>query len=118
MTEHPLDLDAVQAFVRIAELGSFTRAAEAMQTTQAAVSLKLKRLEDRLGRRLIERTPRSVQLSTQGAAFLEHVRELLKVHDRALGIFAGTRQRLTIGISDHVAGPELPALIARRTRSC
>ena len=113
MTERPLDLDAVQAFIRIAELGSFTRAAEAMRTTQAAVSLKLKRLEQRFGCRLIERTPRYVQLSAQGAAFLEHARELLAVHDRALAVFAGARQRLTIGISDHVAGPELPALIAR-----
>jgi DNA-binding transcriptional LysR family regulator len=84
-----------------------------MQTTQAAVSLKLKRLEERLGCRLIERTPRHVQLSAQGAAFLEHARELLEVHDRALAVFAGARQRLTIGISDHVAGPELPGLIAR-----
>src|ERR671938_486940 len=48
MHGRPLDLDAVQAFVRIAELDSFTRAAEAMRTTQAAVSLKLKRLEERL----------------------------------------------------------------------
>lgn len=113
MTELPLDLDAVRAFVRIAELGSFTRAAEAMGTTQAAVSLKLKRLEARFGCRLIDRTPRYVQLSAQGAVFLEHARELLAVHDRALAVFAGARQRLTIGISDHVAGPELPALIAR-----
>ncbi|CAN7584769.1 LysR family transcriptional regulator [Bradyrhizobium sp. LjRoot220] len=113
MTDLPLDLDAVRAFVRIAELGSFTRAAEAMGTTQAAVSLKLKRLEARFGCRLIDRTPRYVQLSAQGAAFLEHARELLAVHDRALAVFAGARQRLTIGISDHVAGPELPALIAR-----
>ena len=113
MTERPLDLDAVRAFVLIAELGGFTRAAEAMRTTQAAVSLKLQRLEARLGCRLLERTPRYVQLSTRGAAFLEHARELLEVHDRALSLVAGTRQRLTIGISDHVAGPELPALIAR-----
>ncbi len=113
MIERPLDLDAVEAFIRIAELDSFTRAAEAMQTTQAAVSLKLKRLEDRLGCRLIERTPRYVQLSAQGETFLEHARELLEAHDRALAMFAGARQRLTIGISDHVAGPELPALIAR-----
>jgi DNA-binding transcriptional LysR family regulator len=113
MIERPLDLDAVQAFVHIAELGSFTRAADAMKTTQAAVSLKLKRLETRLGRRLIERTPRYVELSAPGAAFLEHARELLEVHERALTVFAGVRQRLTIGISDHVAGPELPALIAR-----
>ncbi|PJI99393.1 LysR family transcriptional regulator [Acidovorax sp. 69] len=113
MIERSLDLDAVEAFVRIAELGSFTRAAEAMGSVQAAMSLKLKRLEDRLGCRLIERTPRHVQLSARGAAFLEHARELLAVHDRALATFAHARQRLTIGISDHVAGPELPALIAR-----
>jgi DNA-binding transcriptional LysR family regulator len=112
MTE-ALDLDSVQAFIRIAELGSFTRAAEAMRTTQAAVSLKLKRLEARLGCRLVERTPRRVQLSSQGEAFLDLARELLEAHDRALAIFAGARQRLAIGISDHVAGPELPALIAR-----
>lgn len=113
MIERSLDLDAVEAFVRIAELGSFTRAAEAMSTAQAAISLKLKRLEDRLGCRLIERTPRHVQLSARGAAFLEHARGLLAAHDRALATFAQARQRLTIGISDHVAGPELPALIAR-----
>ncbi|ODS65266.1 MAG: LysR family transcriptional regulator [Acidovorax sp. SCN 65-108] len=113
MVGRSLDLDAVEAFVRIAELGSFTRAAEAMGTAQAAISLKLKRLEDRLGCRLIERTPRHVQLSARGAAFLEHARELLVAHDRALATFAQARQRLTIGISDHVAGPELPALIAR-----
>ncbi|AWK89767.1 LysR family transcriptional regulator [Azospirillum thermophilum] len=113
MAERPLDLDAVQAFLRIAELGSFTRAAEAMRTTQAAVSLKLKRLEDRLGCRLVERTPRHVQLSARGAAFVDQARELLEAHDRALAAVAGARQRLTIGISDHVAGPELPALVAR-----
>jgi DNA-binding transcriptional LysR family regulator len=113
MMERPLDLDAVQAFVRIAELGSFTRAAEAMSTTQGAISLKLKRLEARLRCRLVERTPRYVELSAQGAAFVEQARELLAVHERALAGFAGARERLTIGISDHVAGPELPALIAR-----
>lgn len=113
MIERPLDLDAVQAFLRIAELGSFTRAAEATGTTQAAVSLKLKRLEDRLGCRLVERSPRYVELSPQGAAFLKHARALLEAHERALTVFADARQRLTIGISDHVAGPELPALIAR-----
>lgn len=113
MINRPLDLDAVQAFVLTADFGSFTRAAEVLQTTQAAVSLKLKRLEDRLGWRLLERTPRYVELSSRGAAFLEHARELLEVHERALSVFAGARQRLVIGISDHVAGPELPGLIAR-----
>jgi len=57
-----LDVEAVQAFVLAADLNSFTRAAEALDTTQSAVSLKLKRLEERLGRRLLERTPRRVRL--------------------------------------------------------
>ena len=113
MTVRPLDLDAVAVFVQIAELGSFTRAAEATQTTQAAVSLKLKRLEERLGCRLLERTPRHVELSPMGSAFLSHARELLEANHRALSAFVGSRRRITIGISDHVAGPELPALIAR-----
>ncbi|RKK04448.1 LysR family transcriptional regulator [Pseudoroseomonas wenyumeiae] len=113
MTERPLDLDAVWAFILIADHGSFTRAADAMRTTQAAISLKLKRLEERLGCRLVERTPRHVQLSARGLAFLEHARSLRAVHDRALTALSGARQRLTIGISEHVAGPELPALIAR-----
>ncbi|KUJ81138.1 LysR family transcriptional regulator [Ruegeria profundi] len=113
MIERRLDLDAVQAFVYIAELDSFTRAADALSTTQSAVSLKLKRLEERLGCRLIERSPRHVQLSPKGEAFLFHARELLAAHDRACAAFAEARQRIVIGISDHVAGPELPTLIAR-----
>jgi DNA-binding transcriptional LysR family regulator len=84
-----------------------------MGTTQAAVSLKLKRLEDRLGCRLVERTPRHVELSARGAAFLDHARQLVEAHERALAPLAEARQRLAVGISDHVAGPELPALIAR-----
>ena len=52
-----LDVDAVQAFVLVADLQSFTRAAEALDTSQAAISVKLKRLEQRLGEKLIEFRP-------------------------------------------------------------
>ena len=67
----PLDLSAVRAFVLTADLQSFTRAAEALDSTQSAVSLKLRQLETQLGRRLLERTPRHVRLSAEGAAFLD-----------------------------------------------
>ncbi|MEA1651911.1 LysR family transcriptional regulator [Nitrospirillum sp. BR 11164] len=109
----PLDLDAVHAFVLVATLRSFTRAAEALGTTQSAISLKLKRLEDRLGQRLLERTPRQVRLSSQGAAFLEPARRLLAAHDLALAGLEEAPHRLVIGISDHVAGRDLPGLLAR-----
>jgi len=108
----PLDLDAVNAFVLVADFRSFTRAAEAQGTTQSAVSLKLKRLEQHLGRRLIERTPRLVRLSAEGAAFLDRARDLLAAHERAVGRDAVV-QRLSFGISDHAAGPELAVLLSR-----
>jgi DNA-binding transcriptional LysR family regulator len=107
-----LDLECVASFVLVADLKSFTRAAEASGTTQSAISLKLKRLEQRLGRRLLERTPRLVRLSAEGAAFLDLARDLLAAHERAVS--DGTEMlRLTLGISDHVAGSELPLLISR-----
>ncbi|TGV73094.1 LysR family transcriptional regulator, partial [Mesorhizobium sp. M2D.F.Ca.ET.145.01.1.1] len=62
MADMTLDVEAVKAFVTVADLRSFTRAAEALGSTQGAVSVRLKRLEDRLGQRLIERTPRPVRL--------------------------------------------------------
>ena len=108
-----LDIDAVQAFVLIADLQSFTRAAEASGATQSAISLKLKRLERRLGRRLIERNPRLVRLSADGQKFLDRARDLMAAHERALGELGGAPVRLTLGISDHAAGPELPELLAR-----
>lgn len=111
--QRPLDLDAVQAFVLVADLNSFTRAAEALDTTQSAVSLKLKRLEDRLGRRLLERTPRRVKLSSEGAEFLGAARELLDAHERAVNGRTAARVSLRIGISDQAAGMELPALLAK-----
>ncbi len=108
-----LDLDAVRAFVLIADLRSFTRAADALDTTQSAVSLKLKRLESHLGKQLLERTPRVVRLSADGEAFLEVARDLLSAHDRALGALSADRRRLVLGLSEHVAGTDLPALLAR-----
>jgi DNA-binding transcriptional LysR family regulator len=108
-----LDLEAVQAFVMVADLKSFTRTAEAMDTTQSAVSVKIKRLEDRLGRRLIERTPRAVRLSAEGQIFLNAARSLVAAHDSAMGSFFLERRRLIVGISHHIVGHGLPGLIKR-----
>ena len=108
-----LDIDTVQAFLLVAELQGFTRAAEALGTTQAAVSLKLQRLEAVVGKRLVERSPRAVGLTADGAAFLPHARALIEAHDRALSGEQPARQQLSLGISDHAAGPELVPLLER-----
>jgi DNA-binding transcriptional LysR family regulator len=108
-----LDVDAVKAFVAIADLQSFTRAAEALGTTQGAISVRLRRLEDRIGKKLIERTPRLVRLSAQGEVFLESARDFLAAHDRAIAAVSSARRRFSLGIATHVGGPELPTLLAR-----
>jgi DNA-binding transcriptional LysR family regulator len=106
-----LDIDAVHAFVLTADLKSFTRAAEALDTTQATISLKISRLEKTLERRLLEHTPRQVRLSANGSAFIEHARTLIAAHQSALIAFVSGRRRLAIGVSHHVIGSELPGLI-------
>ncbi|RTL53541.1 MAG: LysR family transcriptional regulator [Bradyrhizobiaceae bacterium] len=108
-----LDIEAVQAFVLVADLKSFTRAAEAMASTQSAVSLKIKRLEDNLGRRLLERTPRLVRLSAEGQSFLAAARNLVAAHQSAVGVFVAEQRRLVVGISHHIVGAELANLLKR-----
>lgn len=108
-----LDVEAVQAFVLVADLTSFTRAAEAMGSTQSAISLKIKRLETGLGKRLLERTPRLVRLSTEGTAFLASARQLVAAHQSAIGAFAVEKRRLVVGISQHLVGPELAQVLKR-----
>ncbi len=108
-----LDLDAVKAFVLTAELQSFTRAAEVLGSTQSAISLKLRRLEQQLGRRLLERTPRRVRLSAEGLTFLEAARELIGAHQRAVASFGVEQRRLVVGISHQIVGSALPALLRR-----
>ena len=108
-----LDIATIKAFLLVADFQSFTRAAEALGTTQAAVSLKLQRLETLLGKRLVERSPRAVRLTADGAAFLDRARALMAAHDSALSGETSTAQSLSLGISDHAAGPELVPLLER-----
>jgi len=108
-----LDISAVQAFVIAAELRSFTRAADVLGTTQSAVSIKLGKLEKQLGRRLMERSPRHVRLSTEGLAFLEAARDLVSAHDRAAASFEIEERRLAVGVNHALIGSELPSLLRR-----
>lgn len=107
-----LDVAAVRVFVAIADLSSFTRAAEALGSTQGAISVKLRRLEDQLGQRLVERTPRLVRLSPQGALFIDAAREFLAAHERAVAMLSASRRRFALGVAAHVAGPEVTTLLA------
>jgi DNA-binding transcriptional LysR family regulator len=99
-----LDLESVRLFVLAAELGNLTRAAEAAGTVQPVVSQRLKALEAVLARRLLERTPRFVRLTQDGAAFLPRARALLAAHEEAARFGDRPALRFTIGFSDHAVG--------------
>ncbi|WP_118182685.1 LysR family transcriptional regulator [Paraburkholderia phosphatilytica] len=72
-----IDTLGVQAFVAIADGGSFKRAAETLHVTQTAITQRLRKLEEFLGVALIERTTRSIALTDTGSRFLPQARRLL-----------------------------------------
>ena len=108
-----LDLESVRLFVLAAEYGNLTRAAEAAGTVQPVVSARLKALEQSIGRKLLERTPRYVRLTDAGSIFLDRARTLLVAHDQALAPEKAEPSRITIGVSDHALGTSFDAVLRR-----
>lgn len=102
---------AVEAFLLVAELQSFTRVAGVMNTSQAAISLRLRRLEEMLGHRLVERTPRRVRLTAAGERFLEPARAYVAAGRRASDVFEQEPTRLAIGVTHHLIGADLPRIL-------
>lgn len=76
-------LRAIQLFVRLADLGSFTRVAEQTNSSKSMISKEISRLEDELGARLLHRTTRNVQLTHVGEGYLQRAREILSKMDDA-----------------------------------
>jgi len=67
----------MQIFVKVAELGSFTQAAQALRLPNASISTRVSQLEDRLGVKLFARTTRRVRLTNDGEVYLQTIRPLL-----------------------------------------
>lgn len=75
--------DAMQAFARVVETGSFTKAAQSLHLSRTTVTQLVQQLEARLRVRLLNRTTRQVNLSADGAAYYERVVRLLADIDDA-----------------------------------
>jgi DNA-binding transcriptional LysR family regulator len=108
-----LDLESVRLFVLAADLGNLTRAAEAAGTVQPVVSQRLRSLEASLGRKLLERTPRFVRPTEDGAAFLVRARGLLAAHDDTLRFADAPAVRFAVGVSDHAIGLRIDRVLAQ-----
>lgn len=85
-------LKAMQAFVRIVEANSFTRAAESLELPRAALTATIQRLEGYLGTRLLQRSTRSLSLTTDGADYYAKCLEILGAIDAAEAGFRGGPQ--------------------------
>lgn len=113
--------DAMQAFARVVETGSFTKAAETLHMSRTTVTQLVQQLEARLRVKLLHRTTRQVNVTADGAAYYERVRQLLADMDDAetslSSASAAPRGRLRIDVPSPLARmiliPALPALHAQ-----
>lgn len=114
------NLDALLIFARVAEMTSFTRAAESLGIQKGRVSMVIRGLEQDLGVALLHRTTRSVQLTEDGRAFYSRARDLLAEVQELRSMFAGNdvalRGRLRVDMPTELARsvvvPALPQLMA------
>lgn len=102
-----LPLTALRAFEKVAEHLSYTRAAEALHVTQSAVSQQVAQLEERVGKRLVERSGRSLRLTGHG--------ELLAAAcQRSFGALERTLQRVSRGGDGQALQFKLPPTFAMK----
>src|SRR5207247_3552143 len=94
-----LELRLVRYFVAVAECRHFGRAAEALRIAQPSLSRQIRRLEQQLGARLLDRTPQGSRLTEAGEVFLPHAAELLRSAATAAAPTraAATPSRVTAG---------------------
>jgi DNA-binding transcriptional LysR family regulator len=114
-----LDLDQLRTFVAIAESGSFTRAADAVHKTQSAVSMQMRRLEERIGKPIFTRDGRQSKLSDDGERLLGYARRMLSLSNEAIAAFDETELTgsVVLGTPDDYADRFLPEILARFARS-
>ena len=114
-----LDLDLLRGFVTVAERGGFTSAGQALGLTQSAVSLKVKRLEELLGKPVFRRGAKQVALTREGESLLAYARRMLALNEEAVRQFVAppVSGRLRLGVADHFVPRHLAPTLARFART-
>ncbi|MGK5011004.1 LysR substrate-binding domain-containing protein [Janthinobacterium sp. MDB2-8] len=114
-------LDQYRVFIQVAEMGSFIKAAYALQLPRASVSAAIQQLESDMGARLLHRTTRQVRLTVDGIQLLERVRLLLADAEDIDRLFHISQRevsgRLNVDVPSRIArrliAPALPSLLRR-----
>ena len=110
-----LDMTTLRSFLTVAEQGGVTRAAAALNLTQSAVSMQIKRLEELLGIELFDRANRSLVTTASGDLLLTYARKMVDLNDEAVGrltdkVYEG---EITLGAPYDIVYPVVPKVLKR-----
>jgi DNA-binding transcriptional LysR family regulator len=113
-----MDAELLRTFLTVAELGGFSAAGRQLNLTQSAVSLQVKRLEERIGASLFTRTSRSVVLTEAGTVLVPFAQRILRLNGEAEEAISKSviAQNLRVGMTDEQAVAYLPVLLPAFTR--
>ena len=110
-----LDINMLRCFKEVAETGSFTKAGNNIGLTQAGVSTKIRRLEERLDVKVFNRTSKKISLTYEGTILLDHARRILSAHDEAVSQLTApkTTGLLRVGLIDYFLPELLPGILSQ-----
>jgi DNA-binding transcriptional LysR family regulator len=115
MKHHDLQTDWLKCFVAVVDAGSLSSAASEVHRSQSAVSMQLKKLENALGLRLVERGSRTLALTHDGQTLLGYARRILDLHAEAQVALQGEQLtgRVRLGVPDDYAAKYLTPVLKR-----
>ena len=115
----PLDLDQLQTFCSIADCKSFTKAAQRVFKTQSAVSMQIKRLEERLETKLFKREGRNISLTPEGETLYALARKILRINAEIIDVFSDIdlAGNIRFGVPDDYAVRLLPIVLSSFQRT-
>ncbi len=113
-----LDVESLRTFVTVLDLGGMTKAAEALNVSQSAVSWKIKRLEEKVGRDLLIREGRNLRTSRDGRELLGYARTIVGTHDEAVSRLESSELTGTVklGTTEEISAARMCDVLARFNR--
>jgi DNA-binding transcriptional LysR family regulator len=109
-----IDIGLLRCFACVTDQGSFTAASHVLRVTQSAVSLQIKRLERLIGKRVFDRTSRSIVLTQDGELLLTYARRMLALNDEIIRriLVAPLRGHLRLGVAEHFLPRHIPTILS------
>ncbi len=108
-------MTALRSFVAVADSGGVTKASGLLNLTQSAVSMQLKRLEESLNATLLDRSARTIGLTSQGEQLLSYARRMLALNDEIYGKLTAREfeGEITLGVPHDIVYPVIPNVLRR-----